>query len=317
MLQSIGALIAHHAYIFIAGLVFGLANVIPGVSGGTMAVVFGVYERIIGLIANLRRDFKKELPFLAAFGAGAVVGIFAFAKLMGWILENHPTEANAFFIGVILGSLPMLFNYTFRYTSKKSGRSRYKFKVSNILPLVIAFAIMIPMALSDGKTADAPASDKTAAITETVSQEDDSAAQAESAPQKRAFSVGYALLCVVYGIIAVTTMIIPGISGSFVMLLLGFYEDIITAVHTLDFGVVIPFAIGCVIGLFTVAKLIKLLLARFPHQTYSAILGFVLGSILCIFPGWSAILSLWPILMIILGIAVMFAFSKLPQPESR
>ena len=291
----------HHVYIFIAGAVFGLANVIPGVSGGTMAVVFGVYERIISLIANIRRDLKKELPFIIVFGAGALAGIVLFAKLMGWVLENYPVEANAFFIGIILGSLPMLINFTFRYNSKRTEKFKYRFRLSNILPMILTFAIMIPMAMN-GRDSDA----EKEAIKEAASLADG----------RTAFSIGYALLCLVYGVIAVTTMIIPGISGSFVMLLLGFYETIITAVHTFDFAVLIPFAVGLVIGLFTVAKLIKLLMSKFPRQTYSAILGFVLGSILCIFPGWNAMLSLWPIIMMILGAALMTLFNRLPQPES-
>ena len=119
----------HHLYIFIAGVVFGLANVIPGVSGGTMAVVFGVYERLINLIANIRRDFKKELPFIIAFGAGAVAGILAFGKLMKWILVNHAVEANAFFIGVILGSIPVLVGFAFKKASKRTGKTSWVFNL--------------------------------------------------------------------------------------------------------------------------------------------------------------------------------------------
>ena len=96
-----------------------------------------------------------------------------------------------------------------------------------------------------------------------------------------------------------------GISGSFVMLLLGFYGTIIGAVADLNFLVLIPFAIGCLIGLITVTKLIKWLLARYAEPSYSAILGFVFGSILCIFPGWSAMLAFWPILMVVVGIAAI------------
>ena len=295
MLQQIIHFIAHHGYFFLAGILFGLANVIPGVSGGTMAVVFGVYERIIGLIANLKKNLKKEIPFLLAFGSGAAVGVFAFANLMDYILHNHPVEANAFFIGVILGSLPMLIKSTFLYGKKKP---KYKLNIKNILPMVITFAIMIPMALS-GNDSEAK-----------------SAAESAVSAAGISFSLGRELLYVLYGIIAVTTMIIPGISGSFVMLLIGFYGTIISAVHNLNMMILLPFGIGCVIGIFTVAKLIKLLLARYPHQTYSAILGFVLGSILCIFPGWKEMLNIWPILMVACGIGTMYLCSLIKeQPQ--
>ena len=282
----------HHLYNFIAGVVFGLANVIPGVSGGTMAVVFGVYERLINLIANLRRDLKKELPFIAVFGAGAVVGILAFGKLMKWILVNHAAEANAFFIGVILGSIPILVGFTFKKTSRKTGKTRWVFSAGNIIPMIVTFGIMIPMALA-GDTGEAK--------------------EAAAATEVTGFNLLNTLLYIVYGVIAVTTMIIPGISGSFVMLLIGFYGTIISAVADLNLLVLIPFGIGCVIGLFTVAKLIKWLLKKYPRPSYSAILGFVLGSILCIFPGWSQMLALWPILMVVVGFAAITLSSRIAE----
>ena len=282
----------HHLYILIAGIVFGLANVIPGVSGGTMAVVFGVYERLINLIANIRRDLKKELPFIGVFGAGALIGILAFGKLMKWILLNHATEANAFFIGVILGSIPILVGFTFKKTSKKTGKTRWVFSAGNIIPMLVTFAIMIPMAFS-GDTSEA----KEAAV----------------AAEVTGFNLVNTLLYIVYGVIAVTTMIIPAISGSFVMLLIGFYGTIISAVADLNFFVLIPFAIGCVIGLFTMAKLIKWLLKKYPRPSYSAILGFVLGSILCIFPGWSQMLAFWPILMVVVGFAAITLCNRISE----
>lgn len=267
----------HHLYILVAGIVFGLANVIPGVSGGTMAVVFGLYERLIDLVANLRTKWRKELPFILVFGLGAGIGILAFGKLMKWILANYPTEANAFFIGIILGSIPMLVRLTF-----KQGK-KWHVSLANILPMLITFGIMIPMALTDTSGAK----------------------EAATAAQVTHFDLGYSLMCVLYGIIAISTMIIPGISGSFVMLLMGFYGTIIGAVADLNFLVLIPFAIGCLIGLFSVTKLIKWLLAKYAEPSYSAILGFVFGSILCIFPGWSAMLAFWPILMVVVGIAAI------------
>lgn len=95
------------------------------------------------------------------------------------------------------------------------------------------------------------------------------------------------------------------------MLLMGVYGTIISAVANLNFLVLIPFAIGCLIGLLSVTKLIKWLLAKFAAPSYSAILGFVFGSILCIFPGWSAMLAFWPILMVVVGIAAIVLCNRI------
>ena len=275
-----------HAYIVFVGILFGLANVIPGVSGGTMAVVFGVYERLINIVANLKTMWKKELPFLLEFGIGAGIGIVGFGKVMDWVLAHYPVEASCFFIGVILGSIPMLIGLTFKGEGK---HAKWQVSFSNILPMLITFGIMIPMALNNTEAA------KVGAVAREIT----------------GFNLVDELLFVVYGVIAVTTMIVPGISGSFVMLLLGFYGTIINAVATLNFLVLVPFAIGCLIGVIFTTKLIKWLLNRFPTQSYSAILGFVFGSILCIFPGWSNVLNVWPILMIAAGFAMMIACNKL------
>ena len=100
-------------YFVLAGVVFGLANVIPGVSGGTMAVVFGIYERLLSVLSDPLHNIKKEWKFLVTFAIGLAIGILAFGKLMNWALVNYPAQSAMFFIGVILGSIPMLFKSSF------------------------------------------------------------------------------------------------------------------------------------------------------------------------------------------------------------
>lgn len=277
-----------HILNLIAGVVFGLANVIPGVSGGTMAVVFGVYERVIGLIANLKDRLKKEIPFVCVFGAGAVIGILGFGNVMDWVLANFPVLANAFFIGVILGSLPMLIKLTF-----KGEEKCWSYSLKNIIPCLITFAVMISMALAgDGEEAK-------------------EAAQAAGGGNMLINMVLY----VISGAVAASCMIIPGISGSFVMLLMGMYGTIISAVANLDFMILIPFGFGAVMGLLFCAKLIRWLLAKYAMPTYSAILGFVFGSILCIFPGWAEMMHIGPILACALGLAAITLCNKFSPEE--
>ena len=100
-------------YFVLACVVFGLANVIPGVSGGTMAVVFGIYERLLSVLSDPLHNIKKEWKFLVTFAIGLAIGILAFGKLMNWALVNYPAQSAMFFIGVILGSIPMLFKSSF------------------------------------------------------------------------------------------------------------------------------------------------------------------------------------------------------------
>lgn len=266
-----------YAYFFIAGLVFGLANVIPGVSGGTMAVVFGIYERLIGLIANFRTKWKQELGFIVPMGLGAGIAILAFGKVMDWVLANHPALASSFFVGVIVGSLPMLVEKTWR-TAKKE----WKFNLSNIVPMLITLAIMLWMTFAN---------------------------QGDAAAREIPATIGNMLMMIVYGVIAAACMIIPGISGSFVMVMMGAYGAVINSVATLNFPLLIPFAIGALLGIFGCAKLIRFLLSKYEMPTYSAILGFVIGSIPAVFPGWGSI-GVGAIICFVAGLAAILLCNK-------
>ena len=282
-------------FFVLAGVLFGLANVIPGVSGGTMAVVFGVYERLIGILSDPIKGIKKEWKFILVFGIGAVIGILAFGKLMNWLLERYPSQSAMFFVGVILGSLPMLFKSSFMQGGK------VRITAGTLIAFLIGFGIMIPM-IAAGNTDEAKAAAKAGAALGSV-------------------NLGQAALMLVYGVIASSTMIIPGISGSFVMLLLGVYGKIIAAVAALTSSnmmsaviLLLPFGVGVVLGLVFCSKLIKFLLNKYPNITYAAIFGFVVGSIGCVFPGFKNI-DLIGVIALIAGIVVLWACDRL-APES-
>ena len=285
-------------FFVIAGVLFGLANVIPGVSGGTMAVVFGIYERLIGILSDPLHSIKKEWKFLVAFGVGTAVGILAFGKLMNLLLESaYRSETFLFFIGVILGSLPMLFKHAFMAAGK------VRITAPTAIAFLLGFAVMIPMIAAGSNDAAKAAAKESAALGQV--------------------NVGQVLLMLVYGVIASSTMIIPGISGSFVMLLLGVYPTLIAAVAALtSFGsslgqailLLAPFGIGVVLGLVFCSKLIKYLLKNHAAVTYAAIFGFVVGSIGCVVREVAHI-SVIGVLALVLGIAVLWAFDHF-SPES-
>ncbi len=239
----------NHLRTFLVGIVLGVANVIPGVSGGTMAVVFGVYDRLIDAITLNLKKIVKDLPFLLLLGAGLVTGIILFSHLVTWFFGRWPYQTNFFFLGIILGSVPFIHK-----RARGSG-----FTAGSWVAAAFGFAVMVAMFLLDsGKGGAAAVTDPT--------------------PATLAWLFGM-------GFVAAVTMIIPGISGSFVLLILGAYETIVRAVSDMNIPLLVPVAFGVVAGLLLGAQLVRFLLGRFHGLTYGAILGLVVGSLLPVFPG--------------------------------
>lgn len=236
---------------FLCGIVFGIANVIPGVSGGTMLVVFGIFDRLCEAVSGIKKIFGN-IGFLIAFALGAGGGILLSAKVLGSLFEDFPIQTNMFFIGLILGGVPLLYKF---------GTSEKKVKPLCAVPFVIAMAAVIGLTVLDNLNV------------------------IDIAPTAvEGFDVVTSLKLVVCAAVAAVTMIIPGISGSFVMMLLGVYQTVITAIDELNFYVLIPFAIGAVIGIILGSKLITLLIRKNKLMVYSALMGLVIGSVYAILP---------------------------------
>ncbi len=238
------------------GIVIGVANIIPGVSGGTMMVSMGVYDTLIHCITHLFKEFKKSIKTLLPYAVGMLVGILALASLIHWGLENYSLPTNTLFIGLILGGLgPLL---------KKIDRK--KIGPAAVIAFIALFALIIWMGF----------------------QNKDSIQNADTIEM----NLGQVLLMVVIGVIASGTMIIPGVSGSLVLMLLGYYKAVTGALKTFasalvhfDFAamgqpllMLLPFVIGIFLGIFGVAKLIEWLTDRYPTATYCGVLGLVVAS---------------------------------------
>lgn len=271
-----------HLINFIKGMLIGIANLIPGVSGGTMAVSMGVYEEIIDSIGNFFKKFKetfvKNMVFLIPIILGAGVGVIAFSKLLDYLLKNHEAYTKFAFMGLILGSIPFIF--------KKSNEKG--FKKSYIIPFIITLAIGGGLCLLEylGVTGS----------------------------QITSFDLnaGNVVLLVIYGFIAAASMVIPGISGSFILLLLGVYSAVLSAVSNLEILILIPFAIGVGLGILLMSKLINYLLEHFHGLTYYAILGFILGSLPAIFPGLAFdITAVFSIVIFIVFFVISYYLGKL------
>lgn len=240
------------------GIILGVANVIPGVSGGTMAVVFNIYDRLIGVITLNVRKIISEWRFILPLVLGMGLGIILFSKAITFLFQNYPGQTNWFFIGIILGSIPMLLKRLLAASKKSSGRRTVP--LSAIVCGVVALAVMAVMTYLE------------------VSE--------SGAPIQTVLTPALVVRLMVGLAFATIAMIIPGISGSFLMLVVGVYSTVIAAISDLNIPLLVPAVIGGVIGLLGGAKLVRLLMAKVPAQTYGAILGLVLGSILVIFPGF-------------------------------
>lgn len=245
----------------IKGMLIGVANIIPGVSGGTMMVTMGVYEKIIGVVNNLFKDIKKSILTVLPIGIGMLLGIIVFSFIIPWCLEVYPFPTSFCFIGMILGGLPALIKPT-KESLHKEGKS---ISAPHIIAFVFFFALAVGMAAMN---------------------------DVESSSASFELSLGFMILIFVVGVVAAATMVVPGVSGSLVLMILGYYEGImssisgfISAVFAWDWnliwyyvGVLAPFGIGVIVGIFAVAKLIEFLFDKFPSITYCGILGLIIAS---------------------------------------
>ena len=244
--------------LFCVGVFIGIANVVPGVSGGTIAVICNVYDKLIILSSlNLRR-IKGAWQDILSLALGIGAGIVLFAKVITLLYRAYPAQTSAFFIGVVAGSIPFLFRKTRAGIPAAAvagdGSLQSGWLYGTLCCGIAGFALMLGMFFLQRRGIQA------AVIT--------------------AFSLPFAAKLALMGALAAVAMLIPGISGSFVLLILGVYPTVLQAVADLNMLLLIPIAIGVGAGLVFGARLIAVLLERFPAPMYAFILGLVAGSIL-------------------------------------
>lgn len=236
------------------GFFMGAANVVPGVSGGTIALIAGIYEELIGSLNSLMKistwklllsgkfkEFWAEIhgTFLLSLATGIIISIFSLAKLMEWCLATHPIQTWSFFFGLILASAFIML------------KDVKDWQISDVVTTLAGAVLgLVICTLSPTETTDAS---------------------------------WFIFVC---GALAICTMILPGISGSFILVILGKYDFIMSAVSQLDFPVLIIFALGCIIGIMAFAKFLHWLLERYERSTMLVLTGFVIGSLVKVWP-WS------------------------------
>lgn len=237
------------------GMVIGIANIIPGVSGGTMMVAMGIYDKLIHCITHIFKEFKKSVLFLLPIAIGMGIAVIGGSLGIEALFANFPLQANLLFIGLIVGGLPAIWK-------KVKGKS---IRFGHILSFVVFFALVVVMAFLGGKEGNAV---------------------------DLSFSVVNVLKLFAVGLVAAGTMVIPGVSGSMVLLLLGYYNPIVSAIN--DFlealtafdmegiltgvGILAPFGIGVVAGVLVIAKIIEIIFNKCPLYAYWAIIGLIVAS---------------------------------------
>lgn len=284
-----------------------MANVIPGVSGGTLAVVFNIYDRFVNAITYNVKKLWANKRFVVPLIGGMALGVLLFSKLITVLYENFPVQTNYFFTGLIIGSLPMIFASTVK---NEEGKKLSVGKSIGIFICVLAgLSALLFFSYLEGSFEGA-APDMSSALPE--------------------LSVKLAMRIFIAGYIGAIAMVIPGISGSLLMLILGVYTIVMKSIPTLfvpseffhALFLLLPNGIGVLLGLICGAKLVAWLLKKAPNHTYAVILGLLLGSAVNLFPGFKSIQNAGQaiacVICLIIGAAMAYFSSKLaPESENK
>tara|TARA_B100001057_G_scaffold1702_1_gene1589 strand:- start:2950 stop:3810 length:861 start_codon:yes stop_codon:yes gene_type:complete len=241
-----------HLRVFFCGILMGIADAIPGISGGTIALLLGIYEELIGSISNFNINLFQNLKkkgikycwnringnFLLSLFSGVLLSLVSFVKLFSILIQKYPLFIWSFFLGLILATLFVI------------NRHIKKWDIVNFILIFIFAFLTILLSI----------------INPTVGDN---------------INLFYILVC---GIIASSAMILPGISGSLILVILGVYTLIINALNNLEYNIILVFLIGCLIGIINFSKIIKWLFHNYRDYTFSIMLGLVIGSIYTVWP---------------------------------
>ena len=238
----------------IRGMAIGIAFIIPGFSGGSIAAILGIYEKLVGAIAGILKEFKKSILTLLPIGIGMVLGVVSLLFPLSWALSAFPIPTVCIFVGLAIGGLPSI-----------TDNCRGKISVTNV------FALLIPLGLA-------------AALSFLPVQPDVNLLSG--------LNFGDYILLAVIGLIGSSALVVPGISGSMLLLIFGYYNPIVSLMTDNLFkgqnvgqsiAVLCTVGGGIVVGFFIISIIMKWLLANCPRGTYFAILGFIVGSIPTVF----------------------------------
>ncbi len=267
--------------IFIKGVVVGATTSVPGVSGGTMALILDVYDKMIHSMSKFFKDIKGNTIFLGIIGLGMIIGLFTAAPFVDYLIDNYKYVSLYFFLGVVFAGLPILFN-----KANKGRKTKY-----DILFFILG-ALIIGSLLVLENTLDVSLFN--------LSKE---------------LMFRDILLLFMSGIMIAIALILPGISTSFLLVALGLYKPIILAFKTMNIPFLLPIVIGVVFGIVATTNILEKMMNQAPRQTYYLIIGFVAISIIKVFPGIPSGLDIiYSIVSFIVGYLIIYYMIK-KRPE--
>lgn len=254
------------------GIAIGAGAIIPGLSSGVICVVLGIYEKLLDTALNLFKDFKQSIKFLLPIVIGGIIGMVLFGNILKYLFYSYPMQISFIFIGLIVGSVPSLL---------KQIEQKGRFKFYHFLYLLITLGIGVLMVILEKNI--------------TVTSDTD-------------FSFFYLVfsgMCMSIGVI------VPGVSSTIILMLLGVYSAYLTSVAGVYLQVLVPIGIGLFIGSIICMKLIKFLLDKFYVETFYCIIGFTIGSVFVLYPGLTFdVNGIISILCFILGYFITNIFEK-------
>ena len=229
------------------GMIVGGTMLVPGVSGGSMAMILGVYDRLVSSVSSFMKHKKESLAFLSLFSLGGGLGMILFARPLLALIERYPVPARYFFLGAVAGGVTLIV--------RKAEVRRFSWKALFFpaagLSVVFLFSV-IPTGIFQ--------------------------------PEATAGPAGFLMLTAA-GILAAAALVLPGISVSYLLLLIGLYDETMRAISEFYLPFLVPLGIGLLLGIILTTKLLEHAMTAHPQPTYLMILGFILGSMAEVFPG--------------------------------
>lgn len=256
---------------FIKGIFIGSGAILPGISSGVICMVVGLYEKLLDSILNFFKDIKGNLKFLVPILSGAIIGIILFSNVISYCLNVIPCQTKSLFIGLLLGSI-----YILAYSNSK-GNINYNNK-SKYISFLICFLIGIGL----------------------ICLENIINFSTEYTPNE--FNASFLILS---GLFMSMGIVIPGVSSTVILMLLGVYSTYLSAVSVVNMSVLFPMMLGVGMGSIIFMKIIQKLLNKYHSQTIFGIIGFSLGSVFILYPGYSFSLEgITSIIILILGFII-------------